>query len=63
MLVMLKNTIFLDKKKNQKSVKRSKIIARQPKTLENSNINGFKSVTIEHPKTSHKLSNTIRHVE
>ena len=62
MLVILKNTIFLDKK-NQKLVKWSKIIAQQPETLENSNIIGFKSVTIDHPKTSHKLSKTIRHVE
>ena len=41
-------------------MKRSKIITQQPKSLESPNIIGIKSVTVEHPKTSHKLSKTIR---
>ena len=50
---------FLNRK-NTKQVKRSKIIIQQPKTLENSNIADIESVTIEHPKTSRKLSKTPR---
>ena len=38
----------------RKNKKRSKIITQQSKTLENPNIVGIKSVTKEHPKTSHK---------
>ena len=53
--------IFLKNKK--KSMKRSKIIIQQPKTLENSNIVDLKSVTIKHPKTSHKLFKAIRQAE
>ena len=41
----------------------SKIITYQPKTFENSNIADVKSVITEHPKTSHKLSKTIRQAE
>ena len=41
-----------------KSVKKSKIITQAPKTFENPNI--VDSIIIEHPKTSHKLSKTIR---
>ena len=33
------------------------------KTFENPNIVNIKSVIIEHPKTSHKLSKTIRQTE
>ena len=44
-------------------VKRSKIIIQQPKALEIPNIVDIKSVTIENPKTSHKLSKTIRQAE
>ena len=51
------------KKKNRKSVKQSEIIAYQPKTFENSNIVNIKSVITEHPKTSHKLSKTMRQAE
>ena len=51
------------KKKDTKSVKESKIMTRQPKALENSNIFDIWSVFIEHPKTSHKLSKTIRQTE
>ena len=51
------------KKKDTKSVKESKIMTRQPKALENSNIFYIWSVFIEHPKTSHKLSKTIRQAE
>ena len=48
------------KRKNTKSVKRSKRITHQLKTFENPNIVNIKSVIIEHPKTSHKLFKTIR---
>ena len=41
------------RKKSTKSIKQSKTIIWQPKTLEN-----LKSVIIEHPKISHKLSKT-----
>ena len=51
------------RKKNTKSVKQSKMITQEPKTFENSNIVDIKSVIIEHPKTSHKLSKTVRHAE
>ena len=61
MLVILKNTIqWFIRKKNAKSVKQSEIITYQSKTFENPNIVGIKSVIIEHSKTSHKLSKTIR---
>ena len=53
----------LIKKKNRKSVKQSEIITYQPKTFENPNIVDIKSVIIEHPKTSHKLSKSIRQAE
>ena len=48
------------RKKDRKSVKQSKIITYQPKTFENPNIVDIKSVSTEHPKTSHKLSRTIK---
>ena len=51
------------KKEDTKSVKESKIMTQQPKTFENSNIFDIWSVIIEHPKTSHKLSKTIRQAE
>ena len=51
------------RKKNTKSVKQSKIITYQPKTFENPNLVDIKSVITEHPKTSHKLSKTIRQAE
>ena len=41
-------------------MKQSKIITQQPKSIENPNIIDIKSVPIEHPKTLHKLSKTIR---
>ena len=44
------------RKKDRKSLKQSEIITYQPKPFENPNIIGVKSVVIEHPKTSHKLS-------
>ena len=50
-------------KKNTKSVKQSKIITYKPKTFENPNIVDIKSLVIEHPKTSHKLSKTKRQSE
>ena len=46
------------RKKNIKLLKQSKIISYQPNTFENQNIVDIKSVIIEHPKTSHKLSKT-----
>ena len=48
------------RKKKTKSVKPSEINTYQAKTLENRNIVDIKSVITEHPKTSHKLSKTIR---
>ena len=51
------------RKKNIKSVKQSKIITQQPKTFQNPNNPDIKSVIIEHPKTSRKLSTTIRQTE
>lgn len=41
-------------------MKRSKIISNQPKSIENWNIVDFKYIAIEHPKTSPKLSKTVR---
>ena len=41
-------------------MKQLKIITRQPKTLKNPNIIDIKLVIIEHPKSCHKLSKTIR---
>ena len=49
--------------KNTKLVKQSKIITYQRKTFENSNIVDIKLIITEHPKTSHKLSKTIRRAE
>ena len=49
--------------KNINSVKQSKLITYQPKTFENPNIVDIKLVITEHPKTTHKLSNTIRQAE
>ena len=51
------------RRKNRKSVKQSKIITYQPKTFEKPNSVDIKSVITEHPKTSHKLSKTLREVE
>ena len=51
------------RKKNTKSVKQSEIITYQPIAFENPNIVDIKSVIIEHPKTSHILSKTIRLAE
>ena len=55
---MVKNTNnYLRKKKNRKSVKKSKIITYQPKAFENRNIVDIKSVITDHLETSDKLSN------
>ena len=54
---------FHSKKKNTKLISRSKIITQQSKTIENPNIIDIKSVNIEHPKTSGKLSKGIRQIE
>ena len=51
---------YLFEEKTQNLVKRSKITPRQPKIKGNSNIVDIKSTIIEHPKTSHKLSKTIK---
>ena len=56
-------SILFEEKKNTKLVKWWKIIAQQPKAFENANIVNIKSVTIEHPKTSCKLSKTIKQAE
>ena len=59
---MLKNTInHLSEKNPTKSLKKTKVITHQPKTVENPNSLDIKSVIIEHPKTSNKLS--IRQAE
>ena len=55
---MLKNYQSFLGKENTKSVKQSKIITQQPKAFESPNIVDKKSVIIEHPETSHKVSNT-----
>ena len=47
---------FYLKRKNTKSVKRSKVISQQLKSIEN--IVDIKSVVIKHPKTSQKFSKT-----
>ena len=54
---------WFTRKKNTKSVKQSKIIIQHPKTFEGTNIVDIKSVMMEHPKISHKVSKTIRHVK
>ena len=49
--------------KNTKSVKQFNIITYQPKTSESTNILDIKSIITDHPKTSHKLSKTVRQAE
>ena len=49
--------------KNTKSVKQSEIITYLLKPFENSNIVDMKSVITKHPKTSYKLSKTLRQAE
>ena len=51
------------RKKNIRSVKQSEIITYQPKTFENPNIVDIKSIITVHPKTSHKISKTVRQTE
>ena len=48
------------RKKTTKSVKQQKRITPQPKIFENTNIADIKSIIIEHQKTLHKLTKTIR---
>ena len=48
------------RKKNKKSVKQSAIFTYRPNTFQNPNFVDIKLDIIEHPKTSQKLSNTIR---
>ena len=47
------------RRKNKTPGKRTKRITQQSKPIESPNIIVLKSVTIDHPKTSHKLSKTI----
>ena len=51
------------RKKNTESVKQSKRITYQPKTYENPITVDIRSVITEHPKTSLKLSKTIRRMK
>ena len=51
------------KRTSTELLKRSKINTRQPKKLENQKTVDIKSVFIEHPKTSRKLSKAIREAE
>ena len=46
--------------KEKKLVRRLKIITQEPKSIENSNIVDIKSIFLEHPKPSRKLSKTIK---
>ena len=48
------------RKKNTKSIKKSKRITQQRNSFEKPDIVDIKSVIIKHQKTSHKLSKTIR---
>ena len=57
---MLKNTRKKNTKENTKLLKQ---ITYQPKTLENLNDVDINSIITEHPKASHKLSQTIRQAE
>ena len=61
--VILKNTVNLIWREKHKIGKPSKLITQQSKTLEKPDIADIKSVITEHPKTSHKLSKTIRQAE
>ena len=61
MLKNIRNHFF--KKKNRKSVKQSEVGTDQPKTFENPIIVDIKSAITEHPKTSYKLSKTIKEGE
>ena len=49
--------------KNINSVKQSEIITYQPKAFEKPDFVYIKSVIIEYPKTSHKLSKTLEQAE
>ena len=61
---MLKVVInHLYERKTQNQERQSKIITYQPKNFEHSNNVDIKSVVIEHPRTSHKLSKTMRQAE
>ena len=51
------------KNKNTTPVKQLKTITQQPKTFQKPNIVDIKSVIIEYPKTSYKLSKTIIQTE
>ena len=51
------------RKENTKSVKQSKIITYQLKNFKNPNIVDIKSISTNHPRTSHKLSNTTKQAE
>ena len=55
-LAVLKNTINHFWEMNKELMKQPEIITYQPKSTENPDIIHIKSVTVEHPKTSSKLS-------
>ena len=57
---MLLANKLIEKIPDSKSVKQSKTITYQPETFENSNTVDMKSIITENPKTSHKVSQTIR---
>ena len=46
--------------RNAKEYCQSKRITQQPKSFENPKIFNIKPVIIQHPKTSHKLSKTVK---
>ena len=50
-------------KEKRKFVKKSEMITYQQRIFQNPNIFYIKSIITEHPKTSHKLSKTIRQAE
>ena len=54
------NLNWREKKPQKWLKKKSKIIAQQAKTIENPNIVDIRSAIIKHPKTSHKLSKSIK---
>ena len=57
------STLFTEKNNNKKLVKQSKVIAQQPKTIENPNTVDIKSSIIERLKNSRRLSKTIKQAE
>ena len=56
-------SILFKEKENKNLVKKSKIIAQQPKTIEYPSIVDINLSIVQHPKTSYKLSKTIKQAE